>query len=101
MLNKEWKNNDQEVARVNIDDSSIVVEVSEEVRSRFGIDILELQKLNMFPPLDETKMEGEKMENGWTRYIFKKGENWERAKKEVIRTFDFWLGGEVPVQVIL
>ncbi len=101
MINKVWKNKDAEVVRIAIDDSSIVLETNEEISNKYGKDILELQKLNMFPPFDETKMEGEKIENNWTRYIFKKGENWERAKGEIINTFDFWIDGKVPNQVIL
>lgn len=101
MNNKAWKNKDGEIARIKIDDSNITLEISEETKSRFGKDIFELQSLSMFPPLDENKIEGEKIENNWTRYVFKKGPNWERAKEEIIKTFDFWLDGEVPGQVIL
>ncbi len=90
----EWKNNRGEpVIGLEIDEAKgITLKVNKEVKDQHGKEIEELQTLNMYPPRDEEKIEGvTSTDNEWTTYEFKKGKNWEYAKKDIVGTCEFWM----------
>lgn len=102
MISKQWRNEAGEVVvNLQIDDASISLTVYEEVESRYHKDIVELQSLDMYPPIDEDLVEGTRTDDGGVKYCFKKGKNWERAKEEIVKTFDFWLGQNIQLASIL
>lgn len=92
----EWKNSDGDfLASLNIDEQSgIEIVVSPEIRDKHGKEIEELQTLNLYPPVDETKINGEPSEREKTIYRIKPSKKWELAKQDIVATFKFWMDGE-------
>ncbi len=92
----EWKNKEGRLlAWLCVDDSQgIDVKVADEIKTKHGKEIEELQTLNLYPPLDETKVAGEVSEDGMTTYRIKPSKKWELAKQDIVATFKFWLDGE-------
>lgn len=92
----EWKNKDGGLlAWLNIEDNlGIEIRVADEVRLKHGKEIEELQTLNLYPPVDETKIAGETSDVGMTVYKIKPSKKWELAKQDIVATFKFWLDGQ-------
>lgn len=93
-MTQTWKNDKGEpVIELEIDEAKgITLKINKEVKGQHGKEIEELQTLDMYPPRDEEKIEGVTSADGeWTTYEFKKGKNWEYAKKDIVSTCDFWM----------
>lgn len=92
----EWKNKEEKVlARLTIDDTvGIEITLCAEEKSKHGKEIEELQTLNLYPPVDETKIAGETDASGMTVYKIKPSKKWELAKQDIVATFKFWMDGE-------
>lgn len=92
----EWKNKEEEVlAKLLVDDNSgIEIWLCPEEKTKHGKEIEELQTLNLYPPVDETKLAGEINANQMTIYRIKPSRKWELAKQDIVATFKFWMDGE-------
>lgn len=95
-MTQTWKNKAGEVViEVDIDETQgITLKLREDENIKHSSELIELQTLNMYPPKDEEKINGEVMEDGkWTVYKTKPGKNWEYAQKDIVATCDFWING--------
>lgn len=92
----DWKKNDGSLlAQLSLDDASgIEIKIAPEIKLKHGREIEELQTLNLYPPLDESKVAGEITEDGMTTYRIKPSRKWELAKQDIVATFRFWLDGQ-------
>lgn len=96
IMTYEWKNKEEKVlAKLVVDDNSgIEIQLCPEEKAKHGKEIEELQTLNLYPPVDETKVTGENGANEMTVYRIKPSRKWELAKQDIVATFKFWMDGE-------
>lgn len=96
IMTYEWKNKDGLVlAKLTIDeDSGINIELCASEKVKHAKEIEELQTLNLYPPVDETKIAGEPGKGEMTVYRIKPSRKWELAKQDILATFKFWMDGE-------
>jgi hypothetical protein len=93
-MTQTWKNDKGEpVIELEIDEAKgVTLKVNKELKAKHGKEIEELQTLNMYPPKNEDQVDGVASVDGeWTIYEFKKGKNWDYAKKDIVGTCEFWM----------
>lgn len=95
-MTHEWKDKDgMPLAKLTVDDEvGITIELCAEENAKHANEIEEMQTLAMYPPKNEENIKGIQQADGWTRYQFSKGKNWEFAKKDIEATFKFWIDGQ-------